>query len=247
MKFHFQKKLEAFKSLALAMVVLVIVGRLVIEPDRNSTVSDDSNLSNVSNLSEVQVPNDQTEKNASLGLSLQLLIANGIELVRVLNDSEIEKQCKIREIFEKQKLLLEKEVIKRQEEMCYIEDISYSNRIKMAKVVWVEARGEEFEGQVAVAAVMINRLRSKKYGENIEKVIFKKGAFASIKNVSKKQAMSCMEAVEAALKGEDPTKEMFENGALFFYDPKGIKTRELAKRKKVKKLVIGGHIFHDTL
>jgi hypothetical protein len=54
-----------------------------------------------------------------------------------------------------------------------------------------------------------------------------------------------MEAVEAACKGWDPTRETFENGATHFYDPNGvISDYQLAIRTGIKEQVIGGHHFH---
>lgn len=132
----------------------------------------------------------------------------------------------------------------------YYYDISYEDKVLIAKTVWAEARGECFEGKVAVAAVILNRYCSGKsyFGiESIENVVTKPHQFANIENVTMEDLEKnpqCMEAVEAACKGWDPTRAMFEEGALYFYAPKGIKGAEAEKREGICVLVIGNHNFH---
>lgn len=83
----------------------------------------------------------------------------------------------------------------------------FSNRDKklIARVVYAEARGECFEGQVAVAAVVLNRYRSGKYGKTVRRVVFAKHQFA----VSGKYNAECMRAVEEAIEGTDHPEDMF--------------------------------------
>ena len=135
----------------------------------------------------------------------------------------------------------------------YYYKVTYQEKILMAKLVYVEARGECFEGKVAVAAVALNRKYSGRTEFNrnsIESVITQPGAFASISGVTQEMLDSvpeCMEAVEAALKGWDPTRKLFEEGACFFYAPAHISEKEMLKRVGIPTLYIGNHAFHNEL
>lgn len=133
------------------------------------------------------------------------------------------------------------------EDYYYI--INEDEKIMIAKVIWKEARGESFEGQVAVAATVFNRLNSDDPAidnESIYSVIHQSGAYASISDVTTEDAYTCMDAVEAACKGYDPTRACFPNGARFFYNPTWTGEEELARREGVEKMVIGNHTFHDS-
>lgn len=133
----------------------------------------------------------------------------------------------------------------------YYYNISEEEKVMIARVVWAEARGECYEGKVAVAAVVLNRYF---YGdgqgfhrESIETIITQPYQFASIsKATSDELAVNpdCMKAVEDACKGYDPTRKTFEDGALYFYNPKYVKGEEKEKREGIKIMVIGNHNFH---
>lgn len=134
----------------------------------------------------------------------------------------------------------------------YFYQFTDDEKLYIAKVVYAEARGESFEGQVAVAAVVINRYFSTDpffEKETIQAVILQKNQFASIVDVTEEKLNnypSCMEAVEAACKGYDPTRKQFEEGAKYFFDPKGITSEyQLRIRTGIEELVIGNHHFHN--
>ncbi len=108
----------------------------------------------------------------------------------------------------------------------------------LSKLVSSEARGESYEGQVAVAAVVINRVRDPRFPDSIEGVIYQKNAFSVVNNgqIYMDPTDSAYKAAREALYGEDPT-----NGAIFFWNPdiatcSWIKTLEPYKR-------IGNHVF----
>lgn len=132
----------------------------------------------------------------------------------------------------------------------YYYDISYEDKVLMAKTVWVESGTECFEGQVAVAAVILNRFYSDiPYfdKESIESVITQPYQFADGSNVSMETLEahpSCMEAVEAACKGWDPTRAMFPEGALYFYAPKLVTGYQKEVREGIRYLQIGNVNFH---
>jgi len=69
----------------------------------------------------------------------------------------------------------------------------------IARVVYAEARGEPFEGKVAVAAVVLNRFESGKFGRTVKKVVFARNQFA----VSRRYNAECMAAVNAAIDQRD--------------------------------------------
>ena len=133
----------------------------------------------------------------------------------------------------------------------YYYNVSQEDKVLMAKLVWKEARGEPLKGKVAVAAVILNRYY---YGEDrdfkresIESVITQPSQFASVKNVTMADLDSvpeCMEAVEAACKGWDPTRECFEQGALYFYAHNIVSGYQKEIRQGVKVMVIQNHSFH---
>jgi len=133
----------------------------------------------------------------------------------------------------------------------YYYNISKEEKVMIAKVVWAEARGECYEGKVAVAAVVLNRyFYGKGQGfnrESIEAVITQPYQFANISNVTNEKLSlypECMSAVEDACKGWDPTREMFKEGALFFYAPTGVTGYQAEIREGIKFLAIGNHNFH---
>ena len=108
----------------------------------------------------------------------------------------------------------------------------------LARVVSAEAQGEPFEGQVAVASVILNRLKSPLFPSTIEGIIFEKGAFESVQNgmIWKEPVKSAYQAVYAAIRGWDPT-----GGALFFYNPKTAASKWITTRKIIAR--IGDHVF----
>lgn len=126
--------------------------------------------------------------------------------------------------------------------------LSAYDRKLMEKMVYAESRGEPYEGQVAVAAVILNRYIFYKKEKSIEKVITEKGQFADISNVTEnmlKEYPDCKKAVEEAIKGNDPTREKFSEGARCFYNPKKVSDYQRKKREGVPVLIIGHHHFHN--
>ncbi|KLU59444.1 spore cortex-lytic enzyme precursor [Peptococcaceae bacterium CEB3] len=108
----------------------------------------------------------------------------------------------------------------------------------LARVIYAEARGEDFEGQVAVGAVVLNRLKDPHFPKTIRGVIFQPGAFTSVADhqiLLKPDAMA-YKAAEAALAGEDPT-----HGALYYYNPRLATDRWIKTRPVITQ--IGNHVF----
>lgn len=132
-------------------------------------------------------------------------------------------------------------------------------KLGIGKVVWKESRGEPYDGKVAVAAVVLNRLETgnKLFGASngsVMDVITYPGAFASINGFydwdfqHTGEYEECMKAVEDAISGKDPTKEYFSNGALFFYSTVvPLSDAEMANRAGIETYQIGNHAFHEKM
>lgn len=110
----------------------------------------------------------------------------------------------------------------------------------LARLINGEARGEPYQGQVAVGAVVLNRVKSAEFPNTITGVIYQKGQFSCVtdgqfdKPIDKNSTI--YKAAKEAMNGSDPS-----NGALFFYNAKTTKSKWLFSLKTVK--VIGKHTF----
>ena len=108
----------------------------------------------------------------------------------------------------------------------------------LANIISAEARGEPFEGQVAVGAVVLNRVEHPSFPDTLPGVVYQTGAFTAITDgqINVAVAESARKAAREALAGSDPS-----GGALYYYNPdktsnKWIRTRPVIKR-------IGAHLF----
>lgn len=108
----------------------------------------------------------------------------------------------------------------------------------LSRVIHGEARGEGFEGQVAVGAVVLNRVKDPRFPKTIRAVIYQSGAFTAVddKQIHLEPNDQAYKAAEAALSGLDPS-----NGALFYFNPHLATDRWIKTRPVVKQ--IGNHTF----
>ncbi len=115
--------------------------------------------------------------------------------------------------------------------------ISSDHRL-LAKLVYGEARGESYKGQVAVAAVVLNRVSSSSFPNTISGVIYQNGAFSCVSNgsINKTPSSEAIRAALDALNGWDPT-----GGCLYFYNPR--LTSDSWIRTRTVVTVIGNHSF----
>lgn len=108
----------------------------------------------------------------------------------------------------------------------------------LAHVVYGEARGEPYTGQVAVAAVVLNRVKSSSFPNSVAGVVYQAGAFDCVSdgqiNLSPNQ--NAINAARDALNGWDPTY-----GCLYYYNPRTATSRWMLSR--TVKLNIGNHAF----
>lgn len=108
----------------------------------------------------------------------------------------------------------------------------------LSRVIYGEARGEDFLGQVAVGAVVLNRLQDPRFPKTIRGIIYQSGAFTAVddRQIHLNPDDQAYKAAEAALSGLDPT-----NGALFYYNPKTATDKWIKSRTVIKQ--IGNHTF----
>lgn len=110
----------------------------------------------------------------------------------------------------------------------------------MARAINGEARGEPYEGQVAVGAVILNRVKSSQFPNTIAGVIYEKGAFTAVSdgqiNVQIKEGSTVLKAARDAMNGWDPT-----GGAIYYFNPSTATNKWIWSRPLIK--TIGKHRF----
>ena len=108
----------------------------------------------------------------------------------------------------------------------------------LARLVNGEARGEPYIGQVAVAAVVLNRVRHAAFPNTISGVIFQTGAFDAVWDgqFDLEPTASCVRAARDAMNGWDPT-----GGCIYYYNPTTA-TNAWIRTRQVQ-LSIGKHAF----
>lgn len=109
---------------------------------------------------------------------------------------------------------------------------------QLARIIYAEARGESFEGQVAVGAVVLNRVQSNEFPSSIPDIIMQPGQFTAVQDgqyylTPNKTAYA---AARQALNGVDPT-----HGSLYYYNPKIATSKWSMARPAV--LTLGRHTF----
>jgi N-acetylmuramoyl-L-alanine amidase len=109
----------------------------------------------------------------------------------------------------------------------------------LARAIYGESRGEPYLGQIAVAAVIINRVLSRQFPNTFAQVIYQGGQFSAVSDgqINLTPNQTAYRAARDALNGSDPT-----NGALYFYNPKtATRVSFFRGRRVITK--IGDHVF----
>ena len=119
-----------------------------------------------------------------------------------------------------------------------IDSDEHGNLYLLARLVYGEARGEPYKGQVAVAAVVLNRVKSSQFPNSVSGVIYQSGAFSVVNDgqINLTPDETAIKAARDAMNGYDPT-----NGCLYYYNP--AKTTNQWMLSKPVLLVIGNHSF----
>ena len=108
----------------------------------------------------------------------------------------------------------------------------------MSKVVYSEARGEPYKGQVAVAAVVLNRMSSSKFPNTMAGVVYQEGAFTAVADgqINLEPDATARKAAQDAINGWDPT-----SGCIYYFNPNTATSSWIWSRPQV--ITIGKHIF----
>ncbi len=115
---------------------------------------------------------------------------------------------------------------------------SSSDLYLLAKTVYAEARGEPYEGQVAVAAVILNRVESPDFPNTIAEVVYQPWAFTAVHDgqINLEPNETAYSAARDAMNGWDPTY-----GCLYYYNASTATSKWIFSRTTV--VTIGKHVF----
>ena len=113
-----------------------------------------------------------------------------------------------------------------------------SNVNLLARAIYGEARGEPYTGQVAVGAVIMNRVRSSKFPNTIAGVIYQSGAFDAVSDgqINLQPDSTAKKAAQDALNGWDPSY-----GAIYYFNPSTATNKWIWSRPMT--VTIGKHRF----
>ena len=126
------------------------------------------------------------------------------------------------------------------ENISYAASSGTSDIQLMARAINGEARGEPYVGQVAVGAVILNRVKDSKFPNSISGVIYQPGAFTAVSdgqiNQPIKEGTTVYKAAQDAKNGWDPT-----GGCIYYFNPQTATNKWIWSRPHVK--TIGKHRF----
>ena len=108
----------------------------------------------------------------------------------------------------------------------------------LARLIYAEARGETYSGQVAVGAVVLNRVKSSSFPNTISAVIYQPYAFTCVSDgqINMTPDSTAVSAAKDAMNGWDPSY-----GSLYYYNPAVATSKWIFSRKTV--VTIGSHVF----
>ncbi|WP_243112561.1 MULTISPECIES: spore cortex-lytic enzyme [Acutalibacteraceae] len=108
----------------------------------------------------------------------------------------------------------------------------------LARVISAESRGEPYEGQVAVGAVILNRIQHPSFPNTLAGVIYQPGAFSCLNDggINAAVSSSAYKAARDAINGWDPS-----GGAIYYYNPAKATSKWILSRPVL--VVIGDHRF----
>ena len=120
----------------------------------------------------------------------------------------------------------------------YSDGYSSADYNLLARIISAEARGESYAGQVAVGAVILNRIEHPSFPDTLAGVVYQPGAFSCLYDgqFDKPIADSAYSAARDALNGWDPS-----GGAIYYYNPKTATNKWIRSRPVIT--TIGRHVF----
>ena len=116
---------------------------------------------------------------------------------------------------------------------------SSSNDLSLlSKVVYSESRGEPYTGQVAVASIVLNRVKSSSFPNTVAGVVYQRGAFDAVSDgqINLTPDSTARKAAQDAMNGWDPTY-----GCIYYFNPATATSKWIWSRPQVVR--IGKHIF----
>ena len=116
---------------------------------------------------------------------------------------------------------------------------SYNSNLNLlSRVIYGEARGEPYTGQVAVGAVVMNRIKSSSFPNTLSGVVYQSGAFDAVKDgqVNLTPDSTARKAAQDAMNGWDPT-----GGCVYYFNPSTATNKWIWSRPLIK--TIGKHRF----
>ena len=113
-----------------------------------------------------------------------------------------------------------------------------SNVNLLARLIYGEARGEPYTGQVAVGAVVMNRVKSSSFPNTISGVIYQSGAFDAVRDgqINLSPNSTAIKAAQDAINGWDPSY-----GAIYYFNPSTATNKWIWSRPMT--VTIGRHRF----
>ncbi len=108
----------------------------------------------------------------------------------------------------------------------------------LARVISAEGRGEPYAGQVAIGAVVLNRIRHPSFPNSIAGVVYQSGAFSCVNDgqINMAPVSSAYKAAKDAINGVDPS-----GGAIYYYNPRTATNKWIRTRPVI--CTIGDHVF----
>jgi len=108
----------------------------------------------------------------------------------------------------------------------------------LAQCIYGEGRGESYKGQVAIAAVILNRVDNSSFPNSISGVIYQPGAFDAVSDgqINLSPDDTAIRAARDAMNGYDPT-----NGCIYYYNPSTATNKWIRSRPII--VTIGRHVF----
>lgn len=168
--------------------------------------------------------NIKTNKTVTVSNNTGLILINGVDDYSQDNNIDLSSEENI-------------EVFRGDDKLIYL---SEEDIYLMSQIVYAESKGEPFEGKVAVASVILNRVLSPSFPNSIEEVVFQPRAFSCVVDgtITVEPTQDCFDAVHEAINGNDPTGE-----ALFFYNPEIATCSWMHEVDKFNEIPIGQHLF----
>ena len=208
-------------------------------------------------------------------LMLTVSIISFVSQPPVVEPEETIAQVELQPVTEPEETIPEMTQIIAETEPAIVEPQSLENDydtefLDFCMITFAESGAESVEGQIAVAAVIINRKEDTAFPDTFYGVINQANQFSPVQNgkiyseIDSYEELpdKTIEAVERALEGEDPTEQLLreeairlgldpekyaEGGALYFYNPNRCSWQQLAAREKIKvKVKIGNHVFYKV-